>query len=136
MLRLASDSGTLLSLDCSAYSIPYPPPVYPIQSPLGPAGGPTHVAILACRDSVRGLVALFLRGQPSDTSNDFSIGALLCPTPAGPQQAEDGLQIDYVRGTYITWEKAAILRAGVVLSELQHQWTHMFNLVCFSTDHI
>ena len=122
-LRLVSN--TLPSLDCSTFSIRLNPPVYPVQ--LLSDGGPTHVAILACKDPARGWVALLLRDQPNSSSNDFSIGAAISLTSAYPG---DSLQQDHIHGTYIINEDTAILRADVVLSELQRQWGYVFNLVC------
>ncbi|KAM5541655.1 hypothetical protein V8D89_004845 [Ganoderma adspersum] len=110
-LRL--ESSSLPSLDLSIYSFPFNPPICPVQSVSD--SGPTHVAILACKDPTRGLVVLLLRGQ-LDSSNHFSIGASVPLAPTHPGDT----QLDYAHRTYINDTQVAVLRADVFLSTLEH----------------
>ncbi|KAI1789888.1 hypothetical protein LXA43DRAFT_1095969 [Ganoderma leucocontextum] len=121
MLRLIPN--TLVSLDCSAYgihSILTHPPVYPVRSSSHPHG-PTHIAILACRDPTRGFVALLLRRTSNTSPDEFSIGAPMSLTSREPGEPPEP---EIVHATYITAEQVVALRADVVLLDLQSQWMY------------
>ena len=129
MLRLIPN--TLVSLDCSAYgihSILTNPPIYPVRSSTHPHG-PTHIAILACRDPARGFVALLLRRTSTVSPDEFSIGASISQTSP---ESEDRAAPETVHATYITDEQVAALRADVVLLDLQNQWMYTCFLVCLA----
>ena len=127
MLRLIPN--TLVSLDCSAYgihSILTQPPVYPIRSSAH-THGPTHIAILACRDAARGFVVLLLRRTSTISPDEFSIGASMAEASSDP--AGDLLEPELVHSTYITAEQVAALRGDVVFLDLQSQWMYTCILV-------
>ncbi|PIL32572.1 hypothetical protein GSI_05275 [Ganoderma sinense ZZ0214-1] len=124
MLRLIPN--ILVSLDCSAYgihSILTHPPVYPVRTS-AQTHGPTHIAILACKDPARGFVVLLLRRTSTISPDEFSIGASMVPGLASLESAEDLLEPEVVHATYITPEQVAALRSDVVLLDLQPQWMY------------